>query len=185
MLKHSGTNIIETKRLLLRPFEYADDEAMLKNWIADEKIQSLYSEPTYRTKIEVKELLDKYIGSYEKDDYYRWAIIDKETQECIGQIAYYLVDNKNHFAEIEYCVGSAFQCRGLATEATKAVIAYGFNKINLHKVQICTKTINKPSQRVIEKCGFTYEGTLRDYFYINGEYVGRLYYSILKDEFEN
>ncbi|MBE5958925.1 MAG: GNAT family N-acetyltransferase [Lachnospiraceae bacterium] len=183
MLTHIGTKTITTKSLILRRFEYTDDDAMLKYWIADEKIQSLYSEPVYTTKAEVKELLDKYIGSYEKEDYYRWAIILKETGECIGQIAYFLVDNKNHFAEIEYCIGGDFQCKGFATEATKAVIAFGFEKMNLHKVQICTKTINKPSKRVIEKCGLTYEGTLRDYFYHNGEYVGRLYFSILRSEY--
>lgn len=184
MLTHNGTKTIETERLILRRFEYTDDTAMLKYWIADEKIQSLYSEPVYSTKEEVKELLDIYIGSYEKPDYYRWAIIDKACGECIGQIAYFLVDNKNHFAEIEYCIGSEFQCRGYATEAAKAVIAFGFDEINLHKVQICTKTINQPSKRVIEKCGLTYEGTLRDYFFMNGEYVGRHYFSILRDEYE-
>lgn len=184
MLTHIGTQTIETERLILRRFEYTDDDAMLRYWIADEKIQSLYSEPVYTTKEAVKELLDKYIGSYEREDYYRWAIIEKDSVECIGQIAYFLVDNKNHFAEIEYCIGSDFQRQGLATEATKAVIAYGFEKMNLHKVQICTKTINAPSKRVIEKCGLTYEGTLRDYFYMNGEYVGRLYFSILKDEWK-
>ena len=185
MLTHIGTETIETDRLILRRFEYNDDNAMLKYWIADKKIQSLYSEPVYTTKEEVKELLDKYISSYEKSDYYRWAVIDKEINECIGQIAYFLVDSKNHFAEIEYCIGSAFQCRGYATEATKAVVKYGFERISLHKVQICTKTINKPSQRVIEKCGFTYEGTLRDYFYMDNQYVGRLYYSMLRNEYEN
>lgn len=184
MLTHIGTTTVETDRLLLRRFTYADADTMLKHWIADERIQSMYSEPVYTTKEEVKELLDKYITSYEKEDYYRWAIILKETGECIGQIAYFLVDSKNHFAEIEYCIGSAFQCRGFATEATKAVIRYGFEEMNLHKVQICTKTINVPSKRVIEKCGFTYEGTLRDYFYMDGEYVGRLYFSILRDEYE-
>ena len=184
MLTHTGTITIETERLILRRFEYSDDEAMLKYWIADEKIQSLYSEPTYSTKEEVKGLLDKYISSYVREDYYRWAIIDKENGECVGQIAYFLVDNKNHFAEIEYCIGSQFQCRGYATEATKAVIDFGFKKMNLHKVQICTKTINAPSKRVIEKCGFTYEGTLRDYFFMNGNYVGRLYFSILRSEYE-
>jgi ribosomal-protein-alanine N-acetyltransferase len=184
MLTHIGTQTIETERLILRRFEYTDDEAMLKYWIADEKLQSLYSEPIYTTKEAVKELLDKYIGSYEREDYYRWAIIEKDSMECIGQIAYFLVDNKNHFAEIEYCIGSDFQRQGLATEATKAVIACGFEKMNLHKVQICTKTINAPSKRVIEKCGLTYEGTLRDYFYMDGEYVGRLYFSILKSEWK-
>ena len=185
MLTHSGTQTIETDRLILRRFLYTDDDSMLKYWIADEKIQSLYSEPVYETKEAVKELLDKYIGSYEREDYYRWAIIEKTTGECIGQIAYILVDNKNHFAEIEYCIGSDFQCKGFATEATKAVIKFGFEKMNLHKVQICTKTINAPSKRVIEKCGLTYEGTLRDYFYMDGEYVGRLYFSILRSEYES
>ena len=184
MLTHVGTNTIETERLILRRFEYTDDKSMLKNWIADEKIQSMYSEPVYSTKEEVKELLDKYIGSNEKNDYYRWAVIEKSSGECIGQIAYFLVDSKNHFAEIEYCIGSEFQCQGYATEATKAVIVYEFNEINLHKVQICTKTINMPSKRVIEKCGFTYEGTLRDYFFMDGNYVGRLYFSMLRSEFE-
>ena len=184
MLTHIGTNTIETERLILRRFEYSDNEAMRKYWIADENIQSLYSEPVYSTEAEVKELLDKYINSYEKEDYYRWAVIEKNSQECIGQIAYFLVDNKNNFAEIEYCIGSDFQCKGFATEAARAVISYGFDKINLHKVQICTKTINVPSKRVIEKCGFRYEGTLRDYFYMDGQYVGRLYFSILRNEYE-
>lgn len=185
MLNHVGTRIIETERMLLRRFEYSDNLSMRKNWISNEKIQSLYSEPVYTTEEKVKELLDKYIGSYREDDYYRWAIIDKKSKECIGQIAYFLVDSKNHFAEIEYCIGEDYQCKGLATEATKAVIAYGFDQMNLHKVQICTKTINPASKRVIEKCGLTYEGTLRDYFYTDGQYVGRLFFSILKNEYKS
>lgn len=184
MLNHFGTQSVETERLVLRRFKYSDNEAMLRNWIADEKIQSMYSEPTYTTTEAVNELLKKYIDSYENLDYYRWAIVLKDSDKCIGQIAYFLVDTNNNFAEIEYCIGSDFQRRGFATEATKAVIEYGFSKINLHKVQICTKTINIPSQKVIEKCGFHYEGTLRDYFYMNGEYVGRLYYSILETEYK-
>lgn len=185
MLTHTGTQTIETERLILRRFEYSDCEAVLRNWAGDENVQKMYSEPVYSTIDEVKGLLEKYIGSYEREDCYRWAVIDKECGECVGQIAYFLVDSKNHFAEIEYCIGEEFQCRGYATEATKAVIAYGFEKIYLHKVQICTKTINAKSKRVIEKCGFVYEGTLRDYFCMDGKYVGRLYFSILRDEYMN
>lgn len=125
-------------------FNYADDEAMLKYWIADKEIQLLYSEPAYTSKDAVKALLGNYISSYQQDDYYRWAIISKENNLCIGQIAYFLVDRRHHFAEIEYCIRSKFQCRGFATEATKAVIAFGFENIKLHKIQICHKSINSP-----------------------------------------
>ena len=184
MLRHCGTLSIETENLLLRPFKYSDADTMLQYWIADENIQTMYSEPVYKTHDEVISLLNKYISSYERDDYYRWAVIDKEGHGCIGQISFFLVDSRNHFAEIEYCIGSAFQRRGFATEATKALIQFGFDRIGLHKIQICTKVINVPSKKVIEKCGFTYEGTLRDYFYHNERYTGRMYYSMLRDEYE-
>jgi len=185
MLTHCGTQTIKTERLILRRFSPADAPSVLANWAADEKVQLLYAEPVYETLDSVNELLSHYISSYGKSDYYRWAIIEKSSGECIGQIAYFLVDNKNQFAEIEYCLGSAFHNKGLATEATKAVIAYGFKKMNLHKVQVSVKTVNPASRRVIEKCGFTYEGTLRDYFFDDGQYVSRAYYSMLKSEFEN
>ena len=177
-----GTLEIETERLLLRRFTYEDTESMMRNWVSDDEVQDMYGEPSYKTPEAVKGLLDKYIGGYKSDNYYRWAVIEKESGECIGQIAYFLVDTDNHFGEIEYCIGTAFQKKGYATEATKAVIAYGFEKINFHKVQICVRPSNLPSKRVIEKCGFTYEGMLRDYFYRHGKYEGRMFYSILRDE---
>lgn len=183
MLTHCGTREIESDRLILRPFRYTDDDDMLEYWISDPKIQSMYSEPVYTTKEEVKELLDKYIGSYERDNYYRWAIIEKSSNICIGQIAIFLVDDKNHFCEIEYCLGSKFHRKRYATESVNRILDYCFNDINVHKVQVCHKEMNMASQGVIKKCNFTYEGTLRDFFYMEGEYVSRLYYSMLRDEY--
>ena len=70
MLNHIGTQTIETDRLILRQFKYSDDEAMLKYWIADEKIQSMYSEPVYTTKEEVKEL-DRLYYSILESEYFK------------------------------------------------------------------------------------------------------------------
>lgn len=183
-MNNIGTQSIETNRLVLRKFEYSDAEDMLNLWASKPEIQHMYAEPVYTTIDEVNGLLDKFISAYNNEHCYRWAIIDKADKRCIGQIAYYLVDAKNHFAEIEYCLATEYQKRGYMTEAVRAILDFGFNKIGLHRVQISTKEINVPSKRVIEKCGFKYEGTLRDFFYYNGEYVGRLYYSMLKSEFE-
>ncbi len=131
-----GTQRIETERLILRAFCYEDADSMLRNWAADDEVQEMYGEPSYKTKEEVTGLLDKYIGRTQSGYYYRWAVILKKTGECIGQVAYFFVYANNHFAEIEYCIGTAFQGRGYATEATKAVIDYGFDMIGLNKVQI-------------------------------------------------
>ena len=164
MLKTSTTNEINTERLLLRRFKPSDAASVHRNWASDPDVQLNYGEPVYKTKARVSKLLDGYIKKYENPFYFRWAIIEKASGECIGQIAYFLVDTGNEFAEIEYCIGTAFQGKGYATEACKAVIRYGFEQINFHKVQICCRTENPQSKRVIEKCGLTYEGTLRDYF---------------------
>ncbi|WP_321388847.1 GNAT family protein [uncultured Enterococcus sp.] len=181
-LTHTGTQTIYTSRLTLRPFKHEDNAAMRKNWIANPAIQKMYSEPIYTTETETAILLDKWIDSYANKNFYRWAICLKETNECIGQIAYFLVDDTNHFGEIEYCIGEAFQNQGLMTEAVTAILHYGFEQLHLNKVQVCHKSTNMPSQRVIEKSGFVYEGKLREFFYIDGAYVDRLYYSMLRKE---
>ena len=177
-----GTGLIETERLLLREFRYSDTESMMRNWISDDEVQAMYGEPSYKTKEEVISLLDEYIGRNQSGYYYRWAVIEKESEECIGQIAYFLVSSDNRFAEIEYCIGKAFQHKGYATEATKAVINYGFDRIGLNKVQICVRPSNIASFKVIEKCGFMKDGILRQYFFMNGAYEDRMYFSILRDE---
>lgn len=183
MITHVGTQIIETEHLLLRRFGYSDIDSMLRNWIADEKTQWDYGEPCYSTPEAVLELFNtKYISSYSKEDYYRWAVIEKETLECIGQIAFFVMDTANRHGEIEYVIGPAFQGKGYATEMTKAVIAYGFNKINLHRIEIDCRTENTASQRVIEKCGLTYEGVFRDFFWRKDHYEGRKVFSILKQD---
>ena len=174
-----GTQDIDTERLNLRRFCYEDVMSAMKNWAGDKYVQSMYGEPAYETPEEMEKLLDHYISGYVSGYKYRWAVIEKESGECIGQIAYFLVDESNSWGEIEYCIGTAYQGKGYATEATKAVIDYGFDKIGFNKVQICVRPSNIKSKRVIEKCGFEYEGTLRDYFFIDGKYEGRMYYSLL------
>ena len=176
-----GTQPVETERLLLRPFSYEDALSAMKNWAGDEEVQSMYGEPAYKTPEEMKKLLDEYITRYVSGYTYRWAVIEKESGECIGQVAYFLVDEHNSWGEIEYAIGAAYQGKGYATEAAKAVIDYGFKKIGFNKVQICVRPSNLKSKRVIEKCGFEYEGMLRDYFFIDGKYEGRMYFSLLAE----
>ena len=114
-----GTQTIETERLILRTFTYEDAGSMMTNWAGDDHVQKMYGEPSYKTLEAVNKLLSKYIGSYEKKYYFRWAVIEKASGECIGQIAYFLVDTSGHFGEIEYCIGTAFQGKDMPLKRPK------------------------------------------------------------------
>jgi ribosomal-protein-alanine N-acetyltransferase len=182
MLIPLGTQNIETQRLCLRRFANEDVESVFRNWASDPQLQDAYGEPAYEKREDVKVWIDQAVQSYGKGAY-RWAIIEQRSGECIGQIAFFLVDEKNQFCEIEYCIGRDFQRRGFAVEATRAVIDYGFARAHFHRIQICCRESNLASKGVIEKCGFVYEGMLRDYFYRQGSFESRLYFSLLEEEY--
>jgi ribosomal-protein-alanine N-acetyltransferase len=182
-INHTGTQTIFTERLVLRRFTFDDTESVWRNWAGDKQIQNDYGEPVYEKLDDVKELLEWYINAYEKQETYRWGIFLKiEFGNCIGQAAYFLVDTTNEFCEIEYCIGKVYQNKGYITETVKAITAYGFDTVGFNRIQVGCRHVNLPSKRVIEKCGFTYEGALRQYRNHLGEFHDKLCYSILKEK---
>ena len=150
-MSHTATKPFETPRLICRPFTMADCGDMLRNWIADEDIQSEYGEPVYTTLPEVEKLVREYISKYNNPDFYRWAIIEKDSGECIGQIAFCRVYPDCNTAEIEYCIGKSFWGRGYAREALQAVINYTFSQTDFTKLEAYHRIENTKSGRVLEK----------------------------------
>lgn len=185
MLHHLGTIPLKTDRLIMRPFEYTDSDDMLRYWISDEAVQSMYAEPVYTTSEEVKPLLEQYINGCQNEDYYRWAIIEESSKICIGQIALFFVSTANECCEIEYCLGRDFHRRGYMTEAMERMLVFCYDEVGFHRVQISHRHNNIASKGVIDKCGFIYEGTFRDYLLIDGQRYSRVYYSLLRDEWNS
>ena len=148
---HSGTFTIDTPRLLLRRFEPDDLETMHKNWASVPSVQIEYGEPVYKEIEEAKGLLEKYISGYESNSFYRWAVIEKASGENIGQIAFCRVYEELRTAEIEYCIGTAFQGRGYAGEALSAVIENVFKRTDFQKLEAYHRAENTKSGRVLEK----------------------------------
>jgi ribosomal-protein-alanine N-acetyltransferase len=184
-MKNIGTKIIETDRLILRKFTLSDADDMLQNWINDEEIQSNYGEPVYDNLESVNELLNRWISAYSDHNYFRWAVILREKNENIGQIAFCDIDLNHHFADIEYCISRAYQGQGYATEVLSAVIAFTFEKTALNRLQAFHRGRNTASGKVLQKSMMKYEGTLRKSFYYTDEnaYDDRIYYGILKEDY--
>ena len=103
----------------------------------------------------------------------------------IGSIGVVRLDERSRRADLGYCM--AYDCwnHGLMPEACRAVIDYLFGEVGLHRLCICHAVKNPASGRVAQKCGLTYEGTMREFEWSPRDgFVDISYYSILRQEWE-
>ena len=115
-----------------------------------------------------------------------WAIRLKGQDKVIGTIAleYDKYRPESNSREIGYSLAEEHWKHGYMTEAAKEVMKFAFDELGLDQIGICTGEVNKRSQRVIEKCGFKYEGTIRrTYKVFDGTCRDSLVFSILRDEY--
>jgi RimJ/RimL family protein N-acetyltransferase len=94
------------------------------------------------------------------------------------------VDRTNVTGALGYGVARSCWGRGIASEAARAVVDYGFEVFNLAKVWARADPRNVASVRILEKLGMEREGLLREHLLIRGERVDRAYYGILRAEWE-
>ncbi|MDE6745773.1 MAG: GNAT family N-acetyltransferase [Oscillospiraceae bacterium] len=184
MLNHKGTKIIETERLILRPFRSGDAPLMFKNWAGDREVAKFLTWNAHRSVSDSENVINMWVAGYNENSTYNWAIVPKEFGEPIGSISVARIHDNNDTAEIGYCIGKEWWGNGIMTEAFSAVIPYLFD-VGFNRIQAEHAVKNPASGRVMQKCGLTYEGTLRQFFRAtSGEFLDISYYSILREEFE-
>jgi ribosomal-protein-alanine N-acetyltransferase len=94
------------------------------------------------------------------------------------------VDRPNLTAALGYGIGRAWWGRGLATEAARAALDYTFRDLGVDKVWARADPRNLASVRVLEKLGMQREGLLRSHLIYRGERVDRVYYGLLRAEWQ-
>jgi ribosomal-protein-alanine N-acetyltransferase len=85
-------------------------------------------------------------------------------------------------ASIGYWMGAPYAGRGLMTDAVAAAVAFAFATLRLNRLEAACLPSNAPSQRVLEKAGFTREGRARRYLKINGQWQDHDLFSLLHDD---
>lgn len=182
-MKHLGTKPMETPRLVLRPFVREDAQAMFDNWASDPAVTKFLSWPTYRNVEDAHSILNIWLESYGKPDFYQWAIVLKELEQPIGSISVVSFDDRVDTAEIGYCIGRSWWGQGIMPEALSAVIAYLFDEVDMQRIEAGHDPNNPASGAVLRKCGLQYEGILRKRIRSNQGITDVAWYSILKEEY--
>ena len=154
-------------------FAYASDPEVSRYTLWD----------THRSIEDSRAFLELVLGKDERgEDPADWGIVYKGDRRFVGACAI-LINAEHARAELGYALSREYWGRGLVPEAVRAMIAFGFEKMDLNRIEARCMVENIASARVMEKAGMTYEGTLRQREFIKGAYRDMKLYAILRSEF--
>jgi [ribosomal protein S5]-alanine N-acetyltransferase len=178
--------MLQTPRLVMRPFLKSDYRDINEYMSALQTYRFERGEP--QTLQETKKFCTEFVG---KTGPGFWAAVLKENGKVIGQVSFFPEKAPDFLTwEIGYIFNPAFQNKGYATEAARAVIRYAFTELGAHRVVAHCSPENTPSWKVLENCGMRREGTEKKNFLIRNDANGNpvwldsYQYAILEDEFK-
>lgn len=182
-MNHCGTRTIETEHLLLRRFTVGDAEPMFRNWASDPEVTKYLMWKEHADSGQSAEVLTQWVGQYENDAYYQWAITVKdEGPEPVGCISVVHQDDEVGMAHIGYCIGRKWWHRGIMSEALQAVMDYLFDVVGMNRIESRHDPRNPNSGRVMRKCGMHYEGTMKQADRNNQGICGACYYALVASD---
>lgn len=172
---------LETQNLLLRKITPEVYDFIFGNYSDLELIAFLGVTSDALEKEKEKHL--RGLTTYNKS-FVNFQIIDKQTQTVIGACGFHTWYLDHQRAEIGYALNDeTFKRKGIMSEALKEVVNYGFNSMNLNRIEAFIGTNNEASLRLVKKLNFTQEGHLRAHYYKNNIMEDSLVFSLLKREF--
>ena len=181
---HIFSNIpqLETDRLILRRLGQRDADDMYDYAHRDDVTRHLTWDPHPNVSY-TREYLTYVSEHYRAGDFFDWAVVDRESERMIGTCGFTRFHYETDCAEIGYVIHPAYWGRGIASEAVEAVIRFGFQRLDLNRIEAKFMEGNLASRRVMEKNGMVYEGMMRQSMYIKGEYRNVGICAILRGDF--
>ena len=172
---------LETERLILRKLRLEDAKDVFE-YASDPEVSKYVTWEPHRSIEDSINLIKFTHEYYERKEGIIWGIVYKENNKVIGTCDISPV-TKHFRSEIAYALARNYLGKGLMTEAVKEVIRFGFERMNLNRIQAMCIPENIGSYRVMEKVGMKYEGLIREYLYIKGKFQDLKLYSILRIEY--
>lgn len=121
-------------------------------------------------------------ASMSKGSLHQFTILDPETGKPAGSID--IRPETNLFrADIGLWIGESFQGKGLGSQAVRNITRYGFEILNLEKIEASIFVGNKSSRRMFEKCGYSLEGTIRCKTTKYQNYIDEWLFGMIKSDF--
>jgi ribosomal-protein-alanine N-acetyltransferase len=154
----------EASRAFLVPWEPA--------WPPDDLTRSAY-----------RRRIRRYLDDQRDDLSYTFFVFRKRDDALIGGLT--IANIRRGVAQagsLGYWMGAPYARQGYMTAAVKTVAPFAFAELSLHRLEAACIPTNAASSRLLEKCGFRYEGLARQYLCINGKWCDHSLYARLRDD---
>lgn len=178
---------METKRLVLRPYQKSDYAAWKQNRLNRGPATSRFdSEPKTLeqcSRSEFNKQHKTHIQNAKEDKLYVFGIFLKATGELIGQINITTIYRENRqIADFGYVIDKQFQKKGFGKEASIAGLQIAFAVLGFQRIEATIDRGNRGSIRLAKSIGMKKEGLKRKYIIENGKWIDQIVYSAIPED---
>ena len=174
---------IETERLILHEMRLTDANDLYE-YASDPEVNKYMSTwETHKSIEDTKVFINTVIEAQQKNQVRNWCIELKAEKKALGACGFVYWDTKDSRAAFGYVIARKYWNKGIMTEAMNEVIAFGFNKMKLNRIEATCSVENIGSWRVMEKLGMQCEGIHREHVFKRGQFHDVKFYSLLKKEY--
>ena len=171
--------IIKTKRLLLRKFIASDLENVYKG-LSDPEIIKYYG-VSYKTLEDTKAQMQFFVDLEKEGTGIWWAVCSLDNKTFYGAGGLNSLNKVHKKAEIGFWLLKEFWGQGIMTEVMPIICNYGFDNLELHRIEGLVETDNLTCKKAMKKLDFKLEGTMKDCEVKNGKFISLDIYAKFKN----
>ncbi|MGH6871367.1 MAG: GNAT family N-acetyltransferase [Rhizomicrobium sp.] len=159
--------ILQTNRLILRPLRQADDGTIFAI-MSDDDTMRFWDCPALRDLETAADMVAGQIEGMAGGTACYWAVELKPSGAFLGVCDLSEIDRRQRRAEVGFLFGRVWWGNGYAVEAMEAVISHAFGALGLERLWARLHAGNESSRRLLERLGFSHEGTLKEHVVRDG-----------------
>lgn len=171
-------SILEGEKVRLRPVQESDLPKFVE-WLADREVTRWLAEIDSPPTLE--EERDWYDGHRSEPDNVLWAIETLDGR-LVGSTELRVMPKRRKGELGIVIMDKTMWSSGLGTDAVRLIVGYGFEELDLNRVELSTDESNHRAIRCYEKVGFVREGLLRQHRFVDGAFGNTVVMGILREE---
>ena len=172
---------LHTERLTLRELSDGDAPAAFRLF-SDPEVMRFIGKPPHTSHEETLAFVRRNQLLFPAEEGVGWAMCLRGTDELVGYAGHWRLMRQHLRSEIGYQMLREHWGNGLMTEALRAILRFGFERLGLNSVEAQIDPANTRSRKTLERLGFSQDGLLRESYYFAGEYTDTAFFTLLKRE---